>query len=386
MTPDSSLATRVSPRPFRLNGLAARRLTRAHLAVQERADPVMEGRRLLEEVRKELAAHLEVPQEVEARLLDAVVPEARIQTGAAFALLALSSAGAPALLEVELPFLVALLGRIAGGRGEWAPATRLTRIEEAAFGFVLLVVLAAVRQGGAVSEALSPRLVGMTLERAEALRFLDARRPHVGIELVLRVGDVPGTARVLLPEGALRVPLEALPRSHAGEPAAEVLEAAVPARCLVGRVPISMVELMRIEPGDVVTFAGLQRTGEGLLGPGRLLAPLFELCGDFSRAGFTVSCAIPRIPTQEHSMSATLSEKDEQTEFAPSLPVDVEVELTRVRLTLAGLSRLRPGSVLPLHLHGAEPVLLRVGDRVVARAELVDIEGEVGARILAMLP
>jgi type III secretion protein Q len=31
-------------------------------------------------------------------------------------------------------------------------------------------------------------------------------------------------------------------------------------------------------------------------------------------------------------------------------------------------------------------VLLRVGDRVVARAELVDIEGEVGARILTLVP
>jgi len=31
-------------------------------------------------------------------------------------------------------------------------------------------------------------------------------------------------------------------------------------------------------------------------------------------------------------------------------------------------------------------VLLRVGDRAVARAELVDVEGQVGARILEVLP
>ena len=70
----------------------------------------------------------------------------------------------------------------------------------------------------------------------------------------------------------------------------------------------------------------------------------------------------------------------------PPLPLDVEVELTRIRLSLSELGTLRPGTVLPLHINAAEPVVLRVGDRNVARAELVEIEGEVGARIVALLP
>ncbi|MBX5484822.1 MAG: FliM/FliN family flagellar motor switch protein, partial [Myxococcaceae bacterium] len=70
---------------------------------------------------------------------------------------------------------------------------------------------------------------------------------------------------------------------------------------------------------------------------------------------------------------------------APALPVDVEIELTRLRLTLSELANIRAGSLLPLHINATEPVILRVGDRAIARAELVEIDGEVAARILTLI-
>lgn len=76
----------------------------------------------------------------------------------------------------------------------------------------------------------------------------------------------------------------------------------------------------------------------------------------------------------------------ERSEGLPPLPVDVEIELTRMTMSLSELAALKPGALLPLRVSASEPVLLRVGDRAVARAELVDIEGEVGARILCLLP
>lgn len=77
---------------------------------------------------------------------------------------------------------------------------------------------------------------------------------------------------------------------------------------------------------------------------------------------------------------------NERIEGMPPLPVDVEIELTRLMLPLSELAVLKPGALLPLRISANEPVVLRVGDRAVARAELVEIEGEVGARILALLP
>jgi type III secretion protein Q len=68
-----------------------------------------------------------------------------------------------------------------------------------------------------------------------------------------------------------------------------------------------------------------------------------------------------------------------------TLPVELEVELARVPLTLVELAALAPGMVLPLRISVGDPVFLRAGDRRVARAELVDLEGEVAARVLDVL-
>jgi type III secretion protein Q len=66
------------------------------------------------------------------------------------------------------------------------------------------------------------------------------------------------------------------------------------------------------------------------------------------------------------------------------IPVTLEVELARVPLTLADLARLEPGSTLPLCLDQRGLVTLRLGERALARGELVDVDGAVGVRILSM--
>jgi type III secretion protein Q len=67
------------------------------------------------------------------------------------------------------------------------------------------------------------------------------------------------------------------------------------------------------------------------------------------------------------------------------LPVELEVELARFSLTLTELGGLASGTVLPLHIPAGAPVFVRAGDRRIARAELVEIDGEIAARILEMI-
>lgn len=65
-------------------------------------------------------------------------------------------------------------------------------------------------------------------------------------------------------------------------------------------------------------------------------------------------------------------------------PVTVNIEVARLELRLADLAALGVGEVLrtgrPL---GAE-VTLSVGERVIARGELVDVDGELGVQILEL--
>ena len=63
------------------------------------------------------------------------------------------------------------------------------------------------------------------------------------------------------------------------------------------------------------------------------------------------------------------------------LPVEMVCELGRVTMTGRELLELRPGAVIPVGRPLAGPVDLTVGGRVVARGELVDVEGEIGVRI-----
>ncbi len=72
------------------------------------------------------------------------------------------------------------------------------------------------------------------------------------------------------------------------------------------------------------------------------------------------------------------------TDVAAAIPVLLEVELARVMLPLAELARLEPGAVLPLAIDRRGLVTLRLGEREIARGELVDVEGTVGVRILSV--
>jgi len=82
---------------------------------------------------------------------------------------------------------------------------------------------------------------------------------------------------------------------------------------------------------------------------------------------------------------ASMSEPDDvnQTlvDAALDAPVVVRVELGVVSMRAADWARLRPGDVLETGRRVAEPVLLRIAGRVVARGELVDVDGEVGVRV-----
>jgi flagellar motor switch protein FliM len=66
------------------------------------------------------------------------------------------------------------------------------------------------------------------------------------------------------------------------------------------------------------------------------------------------------------------------------LPVEVVCELGRVAMSGRELLELRPGAIIPAGRPLSGPVDLTVGGRIVARGELVDVEGEIGVRITQM--
>jgi type III secretion protein Q len=368
---------------MRLRRLGTRRLSRAHMTLSERPRVARLARQALQLVCESLGKELGCPVRAEARLLEAVVmPATGLAHTAAFALVDLSATGGTAVLELEPPVLFAALERLAGAGTKPGPITDLTRLEEASFAFLGLSALYALRGQEELQRRFGPRLTGVTMNRTEALTRLDARQRHLGVELTVSVGATTAGGRLLLPSVVLEGALKDLPAERDPEIAPEVLSARLGARCFMGRTSLSHEALETLAQGDVVLFEGLRREGTRLLGTGRLVLRGFELAGDFGPEGFSLTRAHRRGLFQESDMTQV----NERSEGMPPLPVDVEIELTRLSLSLSELAGLKPGGLLPLRINASEPVLLRVGDRVVARAELVDIEGEVGARILTLVP
>jgi flagellar motor switch protein FliN/FliY len=67
------------------------------------------------------------------------------------------------------------------------------------------------------------------------------------------------------------------------------------------------------------------------------------------------------------------------------VPVQISVEVGRAPLRLSELAGLRPGSVLPLDRKAHEPADLLVNGTIVARGEVVTLDGRYGIRITSLI-
>lgn len=358
-----------------LRRIGVRRMTRAHLALAKRPQLGALSTAGLSRVAAALSSQLGCQVHLAAtRVETASFPSRELGALAAFSLFELSSMGAKAVLELELSQVVALVERLCGARPSLGPVLELTRLEEGAFGFLNLVALAALRADPGFDALWAPRLLAVQGERSLASREIGSAA-HVAFDLTLQVEDRALRARLYVPSDAILALVETTPEQVRGPIPEPIAKAELRLTCRTGDCELERETLQALRPGDVVLFGGARLEGGSLVGPARLVGAGFELAGHFDSHGFHPTRAQRRVHPQEPSMSPD----------SPSLlPVEIEVELTRVSVAVSELAALEPGSVLPLHMSASKPVLLRIGDRVVARAELVDIDGEVGARILSL--
>lgn len=126
----------------------------------------------------------------------------------------------------------------------------------------------------------------------------------------------------------------------------------------------------------------LSANGEGQIA---LAAPGQDcgIRGALSRDGKIVlrGESIPLLPDAGELMSDPAKPEPSLTDAVLDSPVVVRVEVGSVSLTAREWAELGPGDVIETGRRIAEPVVLRVAGREVARGELVNLEGELGVRI-----
>lgn len=360
--------------PQRIQLAPVQKLLRVHLAAQQHERALAEMLDAAQRVLANAGAQLKTGILIDSHLSPATLqPAAHVATRGLFVVLDCGGE-CLALLELDLLAAGALVHALSRTKEPMGPPKRLTAIEEAGLGWVLLTALSDARGEAALSNWV-PRLVTVTMDRSEALRFIDSKRRHAAALIQLTIGGLRTHARLLLPALWLQSKLEQLPDEPPHALSEQVGAAKLPVRVFIGSALLPRGEFSSLNVGDRLFVSGIKREAAGLIGHGRLVGPSFELRGEFTETGFSPTHLIP-LPTQESAMSSPVD---------PSLPVEVEIELTRLRLPLCQLGAIKPGAVMPLHINAAQQVVVRIGDRAVARAELVEVEGEVGARIISML-
>jgi type III secretion system YscQ/HrcQ family protein len=222
----------------------------------------------------------------------------------------------------------------------------------------------------------------------------------VWLAAAVRVGTHHGAWRLGTTAAGLRTLAGLLARRSRGRrtPRAALARVAVwtIARVPLGRVPVG--DLAALEPGDTLvarggaTWRAERCAGEGIFAiagsAGDPVPMAFELDGGTVRA----RVAGPRIDDRRESRMDDRHDPNAQggadeTPFAAAIDgigVTVWVEIARRRMALGDLAALAPGDVVEMNAAVRNAVTLVVDGSAFARGELVDVEGSLGVRVVAM--
>lgn len=249
-------------------------------------------------------------------------------------------------------------------------------------GATAALAVAACRRGGAAA----PRVLACGSAAQFAKDLGSGGASLVGLSITVLVDDDAYSLHVVTARSALaNVPSKSFDLAQLG--AMDATPLALP---LVAAVSLALPsDLASLRPGDAYlpgSFS-LTRQASGWAGDVHLAAPTHErgLRARLEAGGQVVLGG--EVDTLAWTTDeGTMNDKDALVEAIGEVPVVVRVELGSVQLLAREWAALGAGDVLTVGRKVAEPVVLRVGGAEVARGELVDVEGEVGVRILSRTP
>lgn len=362
---------------------------RAFRAVRRWTDTVVDLARVSSALRDVIGADVEV----RVRSVDPAAPPAGLSDGAGVRLGRADGRGATRgtsdafeiLVEAERA-LVACVLRRAVTRKVQIPIDPAGRLDAGAYGALAAVVLAAARRASAEGPL---RVVSAGPAEVLERDLATSDTPGIAVRLTVLLDHDAFDARVVVPRSAVdRVP----PAPWRGDD----LEA-------MGTVPLSMplvasafaattVDVAALQVGDalVPTSFGLARQGARLVGDLWLAAPAAthghraQLGAD----GRLVLVGGLEPLSKGTSGEAAMGDVDDNAQLIEAVgdvPVLVRVEVGEATMRAREWARLGPGDVVTLGRRVGESVLVRVGGVPVARGALVDVDGEVGVRIVERL-
>lgn len=333
------------------------------------------------------------------------------------------------LLEVELGLAHHAIDLLLGGAGDTVALRPLTDIEEGVMTYVIIETLKAL------SPTLDPSLPRLRIEGVvsgfDAIRGLIPEHEHLTVvQLKAVFGSSSGYVRLVIPEDVLSTanpPTDANARrarrsADADEHLSRLRNVKTTVRAEIGRVEIGSADLAQLRERDVVLVdalscrpdqgeGGTAKLRVGLGRTGHLDADIVLEDGRYQAkvTGVTIGAPPPpgegdeAVPT-EAAPAAGSDDDDESTtpgsirgrddlddaqgaggaDLMNDIPLQIAVELGRVSTTAEEVVALKVGHVFDLNRVAGEPLDLSVNGKIVARGELVEIDGNLGVRILSL--
>ena len=242
---------------------------------------------------------------------------------------------------------------VLGGLDELAAPRAPTAAEQAVWALVVATAI----------DAIAPRTI-ITVVPSGAAGPLDGERSLVAIDVAVD-GGVRGRAWLAVPP-AFAPPAGLMPLEHA----AWLDAVSVAAPVVMAHAALTPDEVDRLEPRDVIVVGRIDGAPDAAaLRVGRGAIPV------------TLPDAADRVTVRAPYQRGRMDES-----LGDDLTVELAVSAGAVTVSARRLLELAPGEVLPLHRPAAGQVDLVVGQKVIGRGELLDVDGELAVRILAIHP
>ena len=154
-----------------------------------------------------------------------------------------------------------------------------------------------------------------------------------------------------------------------------------------GSVLLSQSECDELEPGDFVlldkgSYDAASNTSMAVLKFGNI--PLFQAKVMKDRMELLEYAFTNEESMEQNGKGGSLTPAEEENVSIKDVPLNVCVELARLKITLDHLMHLNPGNMLELPIHPDQGVSLTVNGKKVGRAELLYLGESLGIRILEL--
>ncbi len=424
-----------SVRPYRFTGL--RRYTQQELDVEQSlkgflSSSVFAGN-FSNQICDRLSKYLKTELRLGALQISTVhkhdIAQLLPQSGC-FMVLGAAPSAEKILIDLDASVASFCIDRLLGGAGDVGRIQRgLTEIEQGVLSFVILNVLDSLHDGLNTGQELALSLDRFVSKPEDMSTTIDQSESYIMLGLRVGVQKRVGYLRILLPQALVVSSFSSPPEQSGGDidyvraRLSRMGEAQFRGRVEAATIDLSDDDLQALEPGDIVVMENHQlRLGPGgLLGEVRVRIGLGDngmIKGELVNVGEVCRLEITSIIVQEQPAEMIMEDPDESVVAEPEdmgdamegdtaggdlsmarAPQDnlentegllrdvnapVVVELGRIKLNTSQVARLREGQVLRLPRGPNDPVNLVVHGKLFARGELIEVDGELGVRLLKL--